>query len=52
MKSQKADIDIDVVTGTNTGINNDIEPKKKGLVYETLGIWHKCFNHFNIKNIL
>ena len=52
MKSQKADTDTNAITDINTGINDDIKPKKKRPVYETLEIWYKHFNHLNIKNIL
>ena len=52
MKSWKVDIDIDAVTNINTNIDDDIKPKKKQLIYETLKIWYKCFDYFNIKNIL
>ena len=48
VKSWKADANTNAVTG----INDDIEPKKKWPVYETLGTWHKCFGHLNIKDIL
>ena len=48
VKSWKADTDTNAVAGTD----DDIEPKKKWLVYETLETWYKCFGYFNTKDIL
>ena len=52
VKSWKANANINIITNTDTGTDDDIKSKKKQPVYETLEIWHKCFGHLNIKDIL